>query len=252
MNAAGAAWAQRVDAEQTLTAIASWNAAAELNPKNSTALSNVSRAYYYYADCFLRNDDDKAEEYKNTHDLGVKAAERALVAQSPAFAQKMREGARIEEAVDTLSASAVPALYWRSSNLGRWAGIDGFATLLSYKDEIRAVMQFCLDNDPTYFYQGPDRYFGIFFARAPGFAGGDMNKSRDHFEIAMAAHPNYLSTKTLYAEEWALKEVDRDLFEELLTYNVNADPNAIPDAAPENICEQRKSKKLLAEADELF
>ena len=141
---------------------------------------------------------------------------------------------------------------WRSSNLGRWASEESFATLLSYKDEIRAVMQFCLDQDPTFFYQGPDRYFGVFYARAPGFAGGDMNRSREHFETSMAIQPNYFGTRTLMAEDYAVKQGDQELFERLLMENLNRDPAAAPDAAPENRCEQRKAKKLLAEIDDLF
>ena len=164
----------------------------------------------------------------------------------------MRSGSRIEEALPLLDASAVPALYWRSSNLARWATIDSFATLLSYKDEIREIMQFCLDAEPGFFYHAPDRYFGAFFARAPSFSGGDMNKSREHFEASIAASPEYLGTRTLYAEEWAIKEADRALFEQLLTYNLNADANVDPAITPENLCEQKKSKRLLDDANDLF
>jgi len=146
----------------------------------------------------------------------------------------------------------VPALYWRASNLGRWAVLESFATLLSYKDEIREVMDFCLDQNPLYFYQGPDRYFGVFYAKAPGFAGGDMKKSAAHFNVAIDAHPNYYGTRILMAEEWAIKEDNRPLFEELVNYVLNGDPNAIPELVPESTCEQRKAAKLMAEIDDTF
>ena len=156
------------------------------------------------------------------------------------------------EALSVLNASAVPALYWRASNLGRWAVLESFATLLSYKDEIREVMDFCLDQNPLYFYQGPDRYFGVFYAKAPGFAGGDMKKSAAHFNVAIDAHPNYYGTRILMAEEWAIKEDNRPLFEELINYVLNGDPNAIPELVPESTCEQRKAAKLMAEIDDTF
>ena len=252
LEAASAAWANRGDQTQAKAAVDAWTTATDLDPSNGDALADLSHAIYYYADCFLRPDEENPQLYKDTHETGTQAAERALAALSPAFADKMASGERIEDAISVLNAKAVPALYWRSSNLGRWAILESFATLLSYKDEIRSIMEFCLDEDPLYFYQGPDRYFGIFYAKAPGFAGGDMRKSAAHFNVAIDAHPNYFATRILMAEEWAVKEDNRPLFEELVNYVLNGDPNAVPSALPENQCEQRKAKRLMADIDDTF
>ncbi len=249
---AEAAWLQRGEEAQAKAAVDKLKQAVAINPKNAQAWTKLSHALFFYADCYLRFDDAQEEARKATHEEGIRAAERALVAMSPAFAERMASGDRIEQAIEVLDASAVPALYWRSSNLGRWASLESFATLLSYKDEVRAVMQFCLDNDPEYWYQAPDRYFGIFFARAPSFSGGDMTKSMEHFQLSIEAAPNYLSTHTLLAEEWAIKEADRALFEQELNYVLNTDPNIIPEIAAENACEQRKAKILMADIDDLF
>lgn len=246
------AWANRGDAAQAKAAVDAYQAAADIDPSNWRALTDLTHAIYFYADCHLRFDEDNPDLYKDTHEQGTKAAERALSALSPPFAEKMAAGTRIEDAINVLDRSAVPALYWRSSNLGRWATLESFATLLSYKDEVREIMEFCLNNDPNYWYQGPDRYFGVFYARAPGFAGGDMKKSAKHFNIAIDAQPEYWGTRVLMAEEWAIKEDNRALFEELLTYVLEGDPNVIPAIKPENECEQRKAKKLMSEIDDYF
>ena len=137
MATAAAAWANRGDPVQAKAAIDAWSKAAEIDPKNAEALNELTHALYFYSDCHLRFDEENPQLYKDTHEEGTKAAERALAAMSPAFADKMAAGERIEEAVSVLNASAVPALYWRSSNMGRWAILESFATLLSYKDEIR-------------------------------------------------------------------------------------------------------------------
>jgi hypothetical protein len=252
MAAADAAWANRGNAAQAKAAVDAWAKASEIDPKNVKALNELTHAIYFYADCHLRFDEDNPDAYKSAHQEGTRAAERALSAMSPAFAERMASGELIEEAITVLNASAVPALYWRSSNLGRWAILDSFATLLSHKDEIRAVMEFCLDEAPLYWYQAPDRYFGVFYAKAPGFAGGDMRKSAAHFNISIDAQPNYFGTRILMAEEWAIKEDNRPLFEELVNYVLNGDPNSLPDIVPENLCEQRKAKKLMAEIDDTF
>lgn len=252
LTVAEAAWSNRGDAAQAKAAIDAYQAAADIDPSNWRALTDLTHAIYFYADCHLRFDDDNPDVYKDTHEQGTKAAERALSALSPAFAEKMAAGSRIEDAIGVLDSSAVPALYWRSSNLGRWATLESFATLLSYKDEVRAIMEFCLQNDPGYWYQGPDRYFGVFYARAPSFAGGDMKKSAKHFNIAIDAQPNYYGTRVLMAEEWAIKEDNQPLFEELLSYVLEGDPTVIPEITPENECEQRKAKKLMSEIDDYF
>ena len=252
LETASAAWANRGDEAQAKAAVDAWSAATDLDPQNATALTDLSHAIYYYADCFLRPDEDNPQLYKDTHEEGTRVAERALSAMSPAFAEKMASGERIEEAIGVLNANAVPALYWRSSNMGRWAILESFATLLSYKDEIRAIMEFCLNEDPLYWYQAPDRYFGIFYAKAPGFAGGDMKKSAAHFNVSIDAHPNYFGTRILMAEEWAVKEDNRPLFEELVNYVLHGNVNSIPAIIPENECEQRKAKKLMADIDDIF
>jgi hypothetical protein len=249
---AKAEWENRADPTQAKAAVDDYKAATDLDPSNWQALTNLTHATYFYADCHLRFDEDNPDLWKNTHEEGTKAAERALSALSPAFAKEMAAGALVEDAISVLDKSAVPALYWYSSNLGRWATLESFATLLSYKDQVREIMEFCLERYPTYWYQGPDRYFGVFYARAPGFAGGDMKKSARHFNVSISAQPNYWGTRVLMAEEWAIKEDNKALFEELLNYVISGDPNVIPAIKPENECEQRKAKKLMSEIDEYF
>jgi hypothetical protein len=252
MAAADAAWANRGDPAQAKAAVDAWTQAAEIDPTNVAALNELTHAIYFYADCHLRFDEDNPDAYKDMHETGTRAAERALSAMSPPFAEKMAAGERIEDAIGVLNASAVPALYWRSSNLGRWATLESFATLLSYKDEIREVMEFCLAGNPDYFYSGPNRYFGVFYAKAPGFAGGDMKKSAAFFNTAIEAYPNYFGTRILMAEEWAIKEDNRPLFEELVNFVLQSDPNVMPEIVPESLCEQRKAKKMMAEIDDTF
>lgn len=252
MEAGNQAWAGRDESASVDQAIASYSAVTEADPGNYDAWVALSRAQYFKADCHLRFEDGQDEAFLSTLEAGTQAAERGLMAVSDEFAERMRNGTRIEEAVSVLEASAVPALYWRSSNLGKWASADGFATLLSYKDEIRAVMQRCLELDAPYYYYGPDRYFGVFYGRAPSFAGGDLERSREHFEASLAQQPNYFATHVLMAQDFAVKSQDRALFEEQLNWVLENDPESLPEVAPENRCEQRKARLLLATADEVF
>ncbi len=249
---ASAAWSERGDEAKLRVAIAKWEEALAMDGSNADEWAALSRGYYFLADGHLSFDESKQDEMLSTFEKGTRAAERGLVALSPAFATRMREGARIEEVMNLFDRSAVPALYWRSTNLGKWASAQGFATLLSYKDEIRAVMSRCLELDANFFYGAPHRYFGAFFSRAPAYAGGDLAKSKEHFEASIAIEPRYFATHVLFAGDYAQKSQNRALFEEQLRLVIDGDANALPDVAPENLVEQRKARELLARADELF
>lgn len=245
-----AAWEQRDDPEQIRAAITAWEQATERRPDDAETWIKLSRAYYFLADGHMRfSDPDQMADLWQT---GIRAAERALAALSPEFAQAMQREQPVAEALQLLDERAVPALYWRASNLGKWARADGFATVLSFKDEIRAVMTRAMELDRYYFFAGPDRYFGAFFAIAPTYAGGDIDRSRQHFEESIRRFPDYFGTRVLFAEEYAVKAQNRQLFEEQLRYVIDGDPEALPEAAAENRVEQRKAAEALERIDELF
>ncbi|MBW2375181.1 MAG: hypothetical protein JRF55_04190, partial [Deltaproteobacteria bacterium] len=51
MTAADVAWANRGDATQAKAAIDAWSGAADIDPKNVKALTELTHAIYFYADC---------------------------------------------------------------------------------------------------------------------------------------------------------------------------------------------------------
>ncbi|RYZ61558.1 MAG: hypothetical protein EOP09_19810 [Proteobacteria bacterium] len=44
--------------------------------------------------------------------------------------------------------------------------------------------------DASYAYSTPHRYWAIYLARAPAFAGGNLEQARVHFEKARKNHPD--------------------------------------------------------------
>ncbi|MCA9706838.1 MAG: hypothetical protein KDK70_13380 [Myxococcales bacterium] len=242
-------WAKRTDPAAIRAALAEWEKAAELEPKNLAVLVKLTRGYYFLADGYLR---DNEKEYLDAMDKAVKWGERAMVAASPDFEAKMRSGAKIPEAVATVPKEGVPAMYWYASALGKWAKKKGFAVLVGQKDNVKATMDRCLALDPNFYYGGPHRYFGAFYAVAPPFAGGDLEKSKVHFNKSLEIEPNYLGTKVLWAQELAVKQQDEETFEALLNEVLAAPDDAIPELTPESIVEKGKAKELLAEREDLF
>jgi len=244
-----AKWAERTEAANVRAAIAAWEKVAAAEPNNAEVLVKLTRAHYFLADGYLRDQD---KEYIKTMDKGVKWGEKAMVAASPTFAQAMSDGKKFPEAVKLVGKEGVPAMYWYASSLGKWAKKKGFAVLLGQKDNVKATMDRCLELDPTYYYGGPHRYFGAFYAIAPSFAGGDLEKSKIHFKKSLEISPDFVGTKVLWAAELAVKQQDEETFDALMTEIEAADENAIPEVMPETRVEKQKAAQLKAERDDLF
>lgn len=250
-----AAWAERDDEARLRACIDAWTQALEAVPSDWDLWQRLARAQYFLADGHMAFDAAREAETTAMYQTAIASAERSLAEHYPEFAERMNNATTIEEktaAFALIDASGVPALYWRASALGKWARRDGFATVLSYKDEIRAMMTHCLNTDRYYFYAGPDRYFGAFYSVAPTYAGGDLELSRQHFEHSISVAPNYLGTHVLFAVEYAVKAQNRELFESELNLVLAADASVEPDIRPENLAEQHKARDAMARIGELF
>src|SRR5690606_6905038 len=101
---------------------------------------------------------------------------------------------KYHEAIGIVGIEGLPAMYWYATALGKWARASGFGVLVGQKDNIKATMTRALELDEAYYHGGPHRYFGAFYAIAPGFAGGDDAKSKTHFEKSLEIAPYFLGT----------------------------------------------------------
>lgn len=247
-----AAWTKRDDETALRKAIAAWEKASEQAPNDTATLSKLSRAYYFLSDGHLRKQGETSAEYLSTYEKGVSIGERALASASATFKARVLAGEKVDEAIASVGREGIEPMYWYAACLGKWAKAKGFATQLGNKDRIRAVMNRVLELDPSFFHAAADRYFGAFYAVAPGFAGGDLNKSKSHFEKSLSAAPEYAGTRVLYAELWAVKTGDQATFEKLLNEVLAQSENDTPSLAPEIRIEKEKARELLARAKELF
>ena len=259
------AWNARVDGkEKVLEAVAAWEGALgctagdgtpeercanpPITAENIEVLAMLTRGYYFYGDSYLRGDEKK---YLDTMNRAVWWGERALMAASPEFREKMANKGKFHEAIGVVGIEALPAMYWYATALGKWARASGFGVLVGQKDNIKATMTRALELDPNYYHGGPHRYFGAFYAVAPAFAGGDLNTSQEHYGKSLELAPYFLGTKVLMAENLATKLDDEEMFDRLLEEVLAADPNAAPpEILAEMLVEQDKARELQKIKDE--
>jgi tetratricopeptide (TPR) repeat protein len=244
-------WAKRGDKAELQKAIDIWSKAAEDDPNDVTSLGWLARGHYLMTYGHLAKEDDRdlmLTGYKAAADFAM----QGIRASSPEFIVCVEAGDPVDDCVKIVPKEGHMSLYWYAVSISRYAATDSFPTLLFYKNQVFSVMQRCLELDEDFFFGAAHRYFGAFYAKAPDWAGGDLNKSKEHFDKAIEMAPNYFGTRILMAQLYTTKVEDEDLFQELLQYVIDGDPNALPAVAPENTIDQDVAKQLLEEMEDIF
>ena len=239
-------WDMRGDKASLEKALAAYEKLSKSTSDNLDYLVKLTRGYYFLADAHY----DEMDMKKKYWEVGTSWGEKAM-ATNTAFAKAMKDGEKIEDHLDKLGKKEVPAMYWTAANLGKWAKNTGITATLKYKNRIRTLASQVLKLNPKYFYGAAHRYFGAYYAVAPGFAGGDINKSKKSFDKAMKVAPEYLGTYVLYADLYATKKGNKKLFRDILNkvLKMGLGPKALH---PENKVEKAKAKKLLTMIDDKF
>ena len=245
---AEALWNERGDKEKLKQALEKYEALFASNPTDREVAARLLRGYYFLGDGHETEKDAKLSTWTiaiqwGNKCLGINTQYTELLAkgdEDPASASR----AFVKE--------DVPCIYWYASALGKWAKLSGLTVTLKHLPTVKAFMTKLGELDPTYYYNGHDRYWGAYYAAIPSFSGQDLNKSKQYFDKALEAYPNFLGTHVLLAENWAVKSQKKDVFTQELNWVLAQDPNVIPEVRPEAEAEQRKAAKLLSEIDNFF
>jgi tetratricopeptide (TPR) repeat protein len=245
-------WEGRADRASAEAAIASWEKAIALDPNHLESLMKLAYANYFLVNVHLKwEDEDEAEELiKSTYRDGMKAGLHAIEVSSPAFAAAIAGGKSWDEAIPSVGNEGLPAMYWYATNLAKWGLAEGITRILKYKDRIFAIMSHCRDLDPGYWNGAPHRYFGAYWLKIP--FGKDAEASKVGFDKSLELGPNYLDTRVLYAEYYAVYSDDEELFKSLLNAVVNTPEDVVPTLIPENRNAIRTAKYMLENMDEWF
>ena len=241
-------WLERADVGQLERALGAFEEAATIDTENLGLLITLARGNYFWADAYLV--DDK-ERQTAVYEKSLSFAEKAM-ALHPEFKALVESGATIEDAVKVLDVEYVGAVYWGSASLGKWGLNKGLATILKNKERGRKMMARCVELDETYYYGGPHRWFGSYYGKLPAIAGRDLNRSKEHFDKAIAIAPNYFGTRVLQAEYYSKNAQDKELFQSDLEFVINTPSDVIPELVPEHDVEKKKAQDMLDAIEDTF
>ena len=230
------------------SALSKFKEVASADPQNYEALTYLTRGYYLLADGILQDMPEKKAAWETSVSWGEKG-----MATNPEFKKAVVEEKKtVAEAVKLLKKEQINSLYWSAASLGKWAKNSGMITTLQYKSQIIKMIERVAELQPDYFYGAIHRYWAVYYAVAPGFAGGSMDKSFDSFQKAYKVANKYLGTHVLFAENYAVRKGDKEAFKRELNFVLNAKVNVIPELESEHILEKEKAKKMLNNIDQLF
>jgi hypothetical protein len=223
----------------------------EAVPDNERLLITAAQAYASFASAFIEVED---KDYARAlYEKAKKYALRSLEIRglnNPAT----KPFNEFEAGLNDLSKDDVPYMFWAATCWGSWIRLNmGSMAALAELPRVEALMKRVLLLDEQFYYGGPHLFMGIWFASRPKIAGGDLVKARHHFNKALElSQGKFLMTQIYYADQYARKTFDKDLFVTTLENVLDTPADQIVELTLLNTVAHQKAKELLAEADDYF
>lgn len=217
-------------------------------------------AYAFFEEDLLRYQNKDEAKYqaslvraKNFYQNGLSAGLQALQAQK-SYAKGLKGTvSEWEAALHSADKEDVPLLFWTAFcwanllNLSR-DDVNAVAALPKVEVMIARVREL----DPKYMSGSPYIFSGVIAASKPQMLGGNPIKAKADFEKALEVAPQYLMSKVLFAQYYAVQTQDAALFTQLLNEVIQAEDGIFPEQELSNQLAKRRAALLLARKKEFF
>jgi hypothetical protein len=224
---------------------------AEAWPDNERLQLSAAQAYSSFATAFVGADDAafrdalllRAKTYA-LQALELRGVPAPLSAPFDDF----------ERRVGQMTRSDLPFVFWSASCWGNWIGAHTHSiAALAELPRVEALMRRALALDETYYYGGAHLFMGVLYASRPAEAGGSLELSQRHFLKAIEiGQGKFLAAYVYYADYYARKAFDRELFASVLNKVLETPANIVPELTLLNTVARQKAEALLGKIDEYF
>jgi hypothetical protein len=159
-----------------------------------------------------------------------------------------------ETQVAALGPQDVPYLFWSAANWGSWISLNlDSMEAMADLPRVELMMRRVLALDEGFNYGGPHLFMGIWYASRPAIAGGNLERAREHFTRAVElGQRQFLMTKVYFADYYARKIFDKELFVRILQEVLESPVDKLPELTLLNTVAHRKAQRMLEEADDYF
>lgn len=148
-----------------------------------------------------------------------------------------------------LRKSQVPRLFWGTMGWLSWVRQQqGAPAAMADLVVIERIMARILDLDERFQAGSVHLFFGGYYASRPAMLGGDLERSREHFERALVlSDRRFLIIQATYAEIFSRQAFDKELHDNLLKEVLDFPLDSAPEFALSNQIAKRKARRLLEE-----
>jgi hypothetical protein len=218
-------------------------------PENERLLIAAAQGYASFASTLEKDPGYVTVLYGKARNYALKSLEqRGLENPSRSKFEDLENGLK------NLGKDDVPYLFWAASCWGSWIGSNANSMeALAELPRVELMMRRMLELDETYYYGGPHLFMGMWYAIRPKMAGGNLDKSKTHFQTAIQfGQGKFLMAYVYYAEHYAKRAFDRKLFESLLQNVLDTPADILPDLTLINSVAKKKAKEMLGRVEEYF
>jgi hypothetical protein len=148
----------------------------------------------------------------------------------------------------------VPYIFWSATCWANWIilNLDSMEAMAQLP-RVELLIRRAQELDEGFYYGGPDLFLGIWLASRPAVAGGDLKKAQQYFLRALDfGKGKFLMAYVYYADNYARRALDKELFVSTLTKVLNAPADISPELTLVNTIAKRKAKELLRHVNEYF
>lgn len=234
------------------------------SPRHQGLLLATASGFTLYAWAFVQQEADELETRDVAAADRMRARARQLYRRARGYAlrglevrhrdfeQNLRASPKSALAGTTLS--DVPLLYWTAASWGSMISLSkDNPGLVAEQPVVEALIDRALQLDESY-DQGTIHSFLITYEPSRQGAPGDpLDRSRKHFERAMALSGGHRAGPLVaLAEAVSVARQDRREFEDLLQRALAVDVNARPEWRLPNLVMQHRARWLLSRVDEII
>src|SRR4030042_1863845 len=220
-------------------------------PDNDRLLIAGAQSYSSFASLFV---EDQDKEYANLlYERGRQYALRSL--ERRGFKDPLqRPFDDLKRGLKRLGKKDVPVLFWTATCWANWIRLNlDSMEAISELPRVEGMMRRVLELDEGFHYGGAHLFMGIWDASRPKIAGGDLKKAQEHFLKALdLGQGKFLMADVYYANYYARKMMDKDLFTSILQKVLETPANTSPDLVLVNTVAKKQAKELLSHVEEYF
>jgi len=223
-----------------------------IDPENKKLLLFASMGYGSYALGYL--EDSLTARASNIYWRGKEFGMRILRQNEDFKKAEAIDLESFEKALKSFSKEDVPYIFWTAYNWGNYINLNLHdPEVISDLSKVNSMMRFVLDNEETYYYGAAHMYFGTILSKMPAALGGNLPKSKEHFDKCISINNGkFLMVYTYYAKMYAVALQDQELFKSFLEKVIETPENIDPDLTLPNVMAKNKAKYLLANIENYF